>query len=64
MKEIRKEIWNNGYLTLYSDGTMGISDGVGYICILNEEEVKELYLEIKNFLNTSSKYSVKYLNQL
>jgi len=31
MKEIRKEIWNNGYLTLYSDGTMGISDGVGIV---------------------------------
>lgn len=35
------------YYSLFSDGTIGISDGVGYTTTLSKKEVYELYLEMK-----------------
>jgi hypothetical protein len=38
----REEIFSNRYLGLFNDGTIGISDGVGYIDTLSKEETEEL----------------------
>jgi len=46
----RKQIWTDGnYLSLFNDGTMGISDGVGYSGDLEKEDVEKLYLALKIF---------------
>ena len=45
-----RELYSNLYMFLYEDGTLGLSDGVGYIDTLNEEEVMELYLNMKKLL--------------
>ena len=47
----RKEIWNNSYLGVYSDGTVGISDGVGYVDTMEKEESKKLYEALKTIFN-------------
>jgi len=39
----------NAYMTLYDDDkTIGLSDGVGYMGTLSANEVRELYLILKN----------------
>lgn len=39
----RTQLWTDGtYLSLYSDGTIGISDGVGYVGTLEKREVEKL----------------------
>ena len=47
-KEI-KEIYSNRYMTVYSNGTMAFSDGVGYIDTLEESETKLLYEALHKF---------------
>lgn len=37
-----------GYIGLYDDGTIGISDGVGYVGTLDKEEVELLYEALSN----------------
>lgn len=44
-----KQIYNNDYMALFSNGTLGFSDGVGYIGTLTVEETKELYQALKKF---------------
>jgi len=44
----RKCLYEGYYIRLYSDGTIGISDGVGYSGSMEKEEVKELYEALKN----------------
>ncbi len=39
----RIRLFNNSYMSLFSDGTIGVSDGVGYVGDLDEREVVELY---------------------
>ena len=43
---VREVIYNNDYLSLFSDGGIGISDGIGYIITMNIDEVRELYKSI------------------
>jgi len=38
-----KKIWDSAYIGLFDNGTIGISDGVGYIDTMERHEVKELY---------------------
>lgn len=43
----RKCLYEGHYIGLYSDGTIGVSDGVGYSGEMDETEVKELYEALK-----------------
>jgi len=45
----RKCLFTNDYVGLYSDGTLGMSDGVGYVGTLDEEETRELYNAMKDY---------------
>jgi hypothetical protein len=49
------EVFRNDYFSLFSDGTLGISDGVGYISSLTEEEIQQLYVALKQLYETSGK---------
>jgi len=42
-----KELWSGYYFSLFDDGTIGCSDGVGYIG--QEQDVKGLYLALKEY---------------
>ena len=50
MSKERHEIFSNNYMSLFSDGTIGLNDGVGYVDTLNESEVLELYAALKKFV--------------
>lgn len=54
-KKEKKSLWENSYLVLFSDGSLGISDGVGYIDTMEVEEVKELYRALEKYFNLTSK---------
>ena len=47
----RKVIYENYYINLFSDGTIGLSDGVGYIDTMDEDETKALYVALKELYN-------------
>ena len=49
-----KQLWtDNCYLSFFNDGTIGISDGVGYSGSLNEKEVMGLYRELQKYFEKS-----------
>ena len=48
----REPLYENSYMGLYSDGTLGISDGVGYIDTIPKEEVRYLYLALKDYFES------------
>lgn len=39
----RHAIWEQYYISLWSDGEIGVSDGVGYIGTIGADETRELY---------------------
>lgn len=39
----RHAIWEQHYISLWSDGEIGVSDGVGYVGTIGAEETRELY---------------------
>jgi hypothetical protein len=39
----RHVIWEQHYISLWSDGEIGVSDGVGYVGTIGAEETRELY---------------------
>lgn len=43
----RKYLYENEYIGLFDDGTIGISDGVGFIDEMSKEEVVKLYDALK-----------------
>ncbi len=43
------QIYANNYMALYDDGTLGISDGIGYLATLSKEETKELALALARY---------------
>jgi len=43
------ELYNNDYFSFFSNGEIGISDGVGYIGTIPKKEVKELYVILKGY---------------
>ena len=45
-----KMLFVTDYMALFSDGHIGLSDGVGYLDDMSPEEVKELYLALKQYL--------------
>lgn len=49
-----KSLWTDEtHLAFYNDGTMSVSDGVGYVGELSTEETKELYETMKKFYETN-----------
>lgn len=53
-KKEKKSLWENSYLVLFSDGSLGISDGAGYVDTMEVEEVKELYMAIEKYFKLSN----------
>ena len=49
MKKERKELYCGNYLSLFSDGTFGHCDGVGFVGVSSKKEVKELYKALKKY---------------
>lgn len=47
MTKYSKELYSNDYMSLFEDGTLGLSDGVGSIDGLEREEVEKLYNALK-----------------
>lgn len=45
----RKLLYSDFYFGLWSDGELAISDGMGYVGSLTEDETKELYLALKGY---------------
>lgn len=39
----RHPIWEQHYISLWNDGEIGVSDGVGYIGTIGADETRELY---------------------
>jgi len=58
MSKNRKEIFSNNYMSLFSDGTLGLSDGVGYVDTLSEEETFDLFEAMRLYF-TLQKSKVK-----
>jgi hypothetical protein len=52
-KKEKKSLWENSYLVLFSDGSLGISDGVGYVDTMEVEEVRELYMALEKYFKLS-----------
>ena len=50
----RKYTELNAYMALYDDKTIGLSDGVGYMGTLSANEVRELYLILKNIFEEAN----------
>ena len=47
---MEKTVLHNTYCTsFFSDGTIGISDGVGYLTTLEEDEVRSMYNSMKKY---------------
>jgi hypothetical protein len=42
-----KVLWEGIYIALFEDGSLGVSDGVGYVG--NEEDIKGLYEALKKY---------------
>lgn len=53
MAKRQEEVWSNDYMSLYSNGTIGLSDGVGYLTTLSAEEVLELYKVLRKEVGKS-----------
>ena len=51
MSKEPKEIFHGTFFSLFSDGTIGCSDGVGFIGELEIKEVKELYEALKTLFD-------------
>lgn len=47
MSKEPKELYSNMFFSLYSDGKIGCSDGVGFIGVIGVPEVDELYEALK-----------------
>lgn len=44
-----KCVYSDEYISLFDDGTIGMSDGVGYVGQMRAEDVREFYEALKNF---------------
>jgi hypothetical protein len=47
MEKKREVLWDGEYIALWSDGTIGVSDGVGYTG--EETDIKGLYEALKAY---------------
>ena len=53
MSELYREpLYENEYCSLYDDGTLSISDGVGCVGAIPKEEVRYLYLALKDYFES------------
>ncbi len=46
----RKELWKGEFITLFNDGEIGVSDGVGYVG--QETDIKGLYAALNKYFST------------
>ena len=49
MKNEPKELWDGDYFALFDDGTIGCSDGVGFVGGVEKEDVRKLYEALKKY---------------
>lgn len=49
-----KLVWEGTYFSLFSDGTLGCSDGVGYVGEVSKDEVEDLYKELKKLFESGA----------
>lgn len=42
-----KEVWKNDFMVLFDDGTIGLSDGVGFLGEMDVSEVDEMCAAIQ-----------------
>ncbi len=56
----RDKLYENDNMALFDDGTIGMSDGVGFIGSLNLEEVKELYEALKKYFEKDNMSEKEY----
>jgi hypothetical protein len=47
-----KELWGGYFISFFDDGTIGVSDGVGYSG--SEQDVKGLYLAMKEYFESKA----------
>ena len=47
MTDTRNAVFEGNYIGLFSDGTIGVSDGVGYVDTMETDEVLELFQALK-----------------
>lgn len=50
-----KRVYSTPYLTLFDDGTIGISDGVGYLDTMEREDVRALAEVLHNFFKDEAR---------
>jgi hypothetical protein len=43
----QKMVYKNAYMGLYDDGTMGMTDGAGFIGCIERDELRLLYAALK-----------------
>ena len=46
-----KEIWRGSYCSLFDDGTMGFSDGVGFVGGIDTDEIRSMYNALKLYFS-------------
>ncbi len=52
----REELWSDGaFISLWSDGTIGISDGTGFVGSLNANRVQELFGKLQAFFSENER---------
>jgi hypothetical protein len=42
-------LWEDHYIALWSNGEIGVSDGVGYVGTIYPKEVRELYDALRKY---------------
>ena len=62
MKMSTKEILDLVYIGLYDDGTIGVSDGVGYVGTISKEEVLLLYEKLKYLFERENSHDTSLSN--
>ena len=43
------ELWQNHYISLWSDGEIGVSDGVGFVGTVDATETRKLYEALRRY---------------
>jgi hypothetical protein len=43
------ELWQNYYISLWSDGEIGVSDGVGFVGTVDATETRKLYEALRRY---------------
>lgn len=49
LRQTRRVLWERHYISLWSDGEIGVSDGVGYVGTICSKETRELYQALRKY---------------